>query len=52
MPAASNGTATVCKIFPPNVVASLAAKAIPVKSYEVRIARFTGKAEGLKSPVE
>lgn len=52
MPAASNRTATVCKIFPPNVVASLAAKAIPVKSYEVRIARFTGKAEGLKSPVE
>jgi hypothetical protein len=52
MPAASNRTARVCKIFPPNVVTSLAADAIPVKSYEVLVARFTGKAEGLKSPVE
>jgi hypothetical protein len=41
MPAASNRTARVCKIFPPNVVALLASKAIPVKSYEVRVARFT-----------
>jgi hypothetical protein len=50
--AASNRTARVCKIFPPNVATSLAADAIPVKSYEVLVAKFTGKAEGLKSPVE
>jgi hypothetical protein len=35
--AASNGTARVCKIFPPTVRASVEAKAIPVKSYELAL---------------